>query len=143
MTSIDTTRRQLAATINENTDVLWSNGSLGEVVGAILAEHAVIPRSELPIVEAHGMGIGIGSKRFGPGNSETRWEYALNNIALALHLEAREDAVEAAAAQAKRAARRDELVIELFNGPGFFYSSIQPGARAAIDRIIDLEQAAA
>ena len=135
------TRRRLASKINESTDVLWSDDSLGEVVDAILAEFVVIPRSGLPEVVKEGGRLKVGDQSLSADRIPS-YDYreALLYLALAEHLDARES--ERAASEAKRTARRDELAAEFCQG-GIPYARTTVGLRKAIDMIIGLEGAGA
>ena len=125
------TRRRLASKINESTDVLWSNESLGEVTDAILTEFVIIPRDELPEVEDRGGERLLVGKYTYPRISTPKGlrEEALRRLSVAEYLEGHDAEVK----------RRNELSLELSGISSFDYYIEGSPIRTAIDRIIELE----
>jgi hypothetical protein len=108
----------------------------------ILAEFIVIPRSELPeVVERDRAFIVAGMTYSKIISMEERRNDALHSLAITEHVGARES--EAAASEAKRNARRDELARQFSVTDYRQYSGVSGIAQKAIDRIIELEEAAA
>lgn len=104
----------------------------------ILGEFVIIPRSGLPEVTESGGTFLLGGIRYGrSATASKRYEQAVNLLALAKHLEAKET---------ERNTRRDELARELGAGTAADIrgrEDLSEVSLAAIDRIIDFEQAQA
>lgn len=113
------------------------------IMSNILAEFVVIPRSELPEVKAYPSYLHVDGQAFSSRDTPNEHRRAaLNCLAIAEHFDAQ------AATDAKRNARRDELAVELAGGLKSYgehrvYGGLSTVAKRAIDRIIELEEAAA
>lgn len=143
MTSIDTTRERLAGIVG-NTKF----DTATQIADVILAEFVVIPRSELPEVVVDELVLQVGGIRLsGLSSAEARRKEASMYLAAAEHLDRQE--AERATVEAERNARRDEIATEVADkvyGPAPFpttYAGCDGLLRAYIDRIIELEEAAA
>lgn len=111
---------------------------------AIMDGFVVIPRTALPPIEGHHEEHVIACHHntfYVPpgGDSKPRWDEAYMHIAVAEYTEQQES--DLASASAKLNARRDELAKTfwpLVEG----YASTGRGAQQAVDRIIEMEEAA-
>lgn len=122
----------------------WEN-----VADAVLAKYILIPRTELPKVTLSDYGNGLctalAQENFQPLlRREARdegpafnWRIALANLAVAEAIEMRDKAQ----TETKLQERRDALTQEFSTYP-YRYDNVSPTARKAIDRIIQLEDAA-
>ena len=127
-----------------------ANGAMaGSTIAAdILAEFVVIPRSELPKVTRNESTFEVSGTRYGTiwASDRSRRE-AYEQLAIAEEIDRRLGEIDAAADAL--AARRDELATELVAeayGESEFdrkYVRLSAEMKKAVDRIIELEEAAA
>lgn len=140
---------------NEDPAALWDEADhermhYAEVIAdGLIAKYILIPRTELPKVTLsdHGNGLctALAQENFQPLlRREARdegpafnWRIALANLAVAEAIEMRDKAQ----AETKLQERRDALTQEFSTYP-YRYDNVSPTACKAIDRIIELEDAA-
>ncbi|KQN99675.1 hypothetical protein ASF21_12775 [Arthrobacter sp. Leaf234] len=151
----NTPREQMKAIING-----MCAGNASMATDAILAEFVIIPRNEVPEVSISdhvdiGLVTALAQQRYQPSltlaeedgdKTDGTWNRSIASANLAIA-----EAVErqSSATEAKRNARRDELAGIYFPEVCYGelkatgYATLKPGIKAAVDRIIELEEAAA